>query len=184
MKKKNGDSNLSKQREIGVVIVGVERDELQLVFALKSCINIMVLTRGTPWMEKKLTKWRKNRVVLLLQPAASSTYFLPDLPHEPMHVQDIWMDGRLGYLRWDGSQVFGGDLMGRSELGAQLARKKRTDKGERKEEEDKRVSCLSYGPEVGARLGGGMGIGGEPKSVAGGTKSSWAHGTDKGRLET
>ena len=32
----------------------------------------------------------------------------------------------------DGSQVFGGDLMGRSELGAQLARKKRSDKGERK----------------------------------------------------
>jgi hypothetical protein len=108
-KQKNGDSNLSKPREMGVVIVGVERDELQLFFALKSCINdlwrevgrlnTMALTRGTQWMGRKLTKWRKNMVVLLLQPAASSTYFLPDLPHESMHVQDIWMDGRLGYLR-------------------------------------------------------------------------------------
>jgi hypothetical protein len=39
----------------------------------------------------------------------------------------------------DGSQVFGGDLMGRSELGVQLARKKRTGTGERKEEEDERI---------------------------------------------
>ena len=109
MTKKNGDSNLSKPREIGVVIAGMERYELQLFLAVKPCINdlrrelwrlnIMAHTRGTPWIGRKLTKWRKNRVVLLLKPAASSTYFLPDLPHEPMHVEDIWMDGRLGYLR-------------------------------------------------------------------------------------
>uniref|UniRef100_A0A0E0AZM0 Uncharacterized protein n=1 Tax=Oryza glumipatula TaxID=40148 RepID=A0A0E0AZM0_9ORYZ len=42
----------------------------------------------------------------------------------------------------DGSQVFEGDLMGRSELGAQLARKKRTGMGERKEEEDERIHII------------------------------------------
>ncbi|BAF26250.1 Os10g0318300 [Oryza sativa Japonica Group] len=56
--------------------------------------------------------------------------------------------------------------------------------GRKKGEEDERVSCLPYEPELGARPGGGMGLGGEPRSVTGGAKSSWVHGTDKGRLET
>jgi hypothetical protein len=43
---------------------------------------------------------------------------------------------------------------------------------------------LSYGSDVGGWPGGGLGFGGEPRSVTGGAKSSWVHGTDKGRLET
>ncbi|BAT13744.1 Os11g0329399 [Oryza sativa Japonica Group] len=57
------DSSLSKPREIGVVVAGMERYELQLFLALKPCINdlrrelwrlnIMAHTRDT--MDRKET---------------------------------------------------------------------------------------------------------------------------------
>ncbi len=47
------------------------------------------------WMGKKAHQVEENKVLLPLHQAASFFSFLLDLPQQSMHVQAIWMDGKL-----------------------------------------------------------------------------------------
>jgi hypothetical protein len=46
-------------------------------------------------MGKKAHQVEENKVLLPLHQAASFFSFLLDLPQQSMHVQAIWMDGKL-----------------------------------------------------------------------------------------